>query len=190
MSMRHQYSSCRNAIQTPLPFCYRRMARGRRIQLRCEGLVAAGLVALSSQQTCDGDVLVQGLPMQAAAADPNLFALLRSGMQKSREPCEWHADNSTVAEIDPHTVWIEMHSRWADVDLCRFSGRTHSMPSRSGLYWPRRFPAAREERGRRNHHCRPLGLQVSARILLPGRLSRRECVPAHAAFLRLNKRKR
>src|SRR5260370_31444862 len=32
--------------------------------------------------------------------------------------------------------------------------------------------------------------RLSARILLPGRLSRRECVPAHAELLRSTKRKR
>lgn len=49
--------------------------------LGCEGVVAGGLVALSRQQTCDGDVFVEGFPVQAAAADSNLLALLCGGMQ-------------------------------------------------------------------------------------------------------------
>ena len=82
--------------------------------------MACGLVALSSQQARDGDVLVQRFPMQAAAADADLLALFGGGVQEPGEPCQRYADNSTVAEIDPHAIWIEVHSRWAN-------GRIHAL---------------------------------------------------------------
>jgi hypothetical protein len=81
--------------------------------LGSEGLVASGLVALSGQQTGDGDIFVQGFPMQTAAADANLFALLRGAVQEPGKPCQRHADDAAVAKIDPHAVRVEANPDWA-----------------------------------------------------------------------------
>lgn len=88
-----------------------------------KGPLALGQVALASQKTGDGDVLVERLPMQATAADAELFALFRAGLEEAWKPGQRHGDDSAVAEIDPHAVLIEMHPR------C-FNGRIQSKPLR------------------------------------------------------------
>jgi hypothetical protein len=63
-----------------------------------------GQVVHASQQACDGDVLVECIPMQAATAYAKLLSLFRGGMKKPREPGQRHGQNSAVAQIDPHAL--------------------------------------------------------------------------------------
>ncbi len=44
-----------------------------------EGLIGGGLVAEAGEQAGDGDVFVERLPVEAAAADSDLLALLCGG---------------------------------------------------------------------------------------------------------------
>ena len=66
---------------------------------------------------------------RAAAADPELVALLRRGAEEAGEPGERDAEGSSVAEVDPHAVVVE-----ADVHCgggCA-NGNSHSMLFRYG----------------------------------------------------------
>jgi len=48
--------------------------------------LADGLVAVTGQQSIDGNILVQRLPMNTAAADAQLRSLLIIGVQKPGKP--------------------------------------------------------------------------------------------------------
>lgn len=84
-----------------------------------EGFVG-GLVGLAGEEGGDGDVFVEGFPVESAAADAELLALLRCGAEEAGKPCEGDAEGSSVAEVDPHAVGVE-------ADLCWASGGIHSM---------------------------------------------------------------
>ena len=94
-----------------------------------EGFVGC-LVGLAGEEAGDGDVFVEGFPVESAAADAELFALLRRGAEEAGKPCERDAEGSSVAEVDPHAVGVEADLGWAN-------GRIHSMLFRFGLCWSR-----------------------------------------------------
>src|SRR5271163_4626820 len=73
-----------------------------------EGL-AGRVVGLSGEEACDGNVLVQGVPMEAAVGDPKLFALLRGAMQEPGKPRQRHAESPAIAQVGPDAVGIEAH---------------------------------------------------------------------------------
>jgi len=62
-------------------------------------LVCPSLVASPSNQCLDRNVLVQCIPMQATARDPDLLALLRCAVQQARKPTERDADDPSVAQV-------------------------------------------------------------------------------------------
>ena len=60
-----------------------RSGPGRHSQiLRGEGFVG-GLVGLAGEEGGDGDVFVEGLPVESAGADAELFALLGCGAEEA-----------------------------------------------------------------------------------------------------------
>src|ERR1700722_7128894 len=81
--------------------------------------VGGGLVGLAGEEAGDGDVFVEGFPVESAAADADLLALLRGGAEEAGKPCERDTEGSSVAEVDPHAVGVEADSGCAN-------GRIHS----------------------------------------------------------------
>ena len=75
------------------------------------------LVGLAGEEGGDGDVFVEGFPVESAAVDAELFALLRCGAEAAGKPCEGDAEGSSVAEVDPHAVGVEAGSGWVNGDL-------------------------------------------------------------------------
>ena len=82
--------------------------------LRGEGFVAGALVAETGEKAGDGNVFVEGVPMQAAGTDPDLLALFGGAVEEAGKPRQRNADRSAVAQIDPHIVRIESYARCAN----------------------------------------------------------------------------
>jgi hypothetical protein len=78
---------------------------GLRLQgdLGGEGFVGC-LVGLAGEEGGDGDVFVEDFPVESAAADAEVFALLRCGAEEAGKPGERYAEGSSVAEVDAHAV--------------------------------------------------------------------------------------
>ncbi len=76
-----------------------------------EGLVAFALIVQPREKSRNGNILVERIPVQAAAGEPDLLALLRSAFEQAREPRKRNAQRAAVAQLDPKTVFIEAHTR-------------------------------------------------------------------------------
>lgn len=76
-----------------------------------EGFVGC-LVGLACEEAGDGDVFVECFPVESAAADAELFALLRRGVEEAGKPGEGNAEDSSVAEVYPHAVGVEADLGW------------------------------------------------------------------------------
>ena len=61
------------------------------------------------QQTFYGTVLIECFPMAVSTTKRDRRTLVWKGMQKAREPCQGHADRSSVLDLDPHAVPVERH---------------------------------------------------------------------------------
>ncbi len=61
--------------------------------------------------------LRRGFPVESAAADAELFALLRRGVEEAGKPGEGNAEGSSVAEVYPHAVGVEADLGWVNGDL-------------------------------------------------------------------------
>jgi len=159
---------------------YRRVPLKR--NLCSKGFARSTLVAESGEQRCDGNILVQSLPMQTATCDPDLLALFGGAVQQSRKPSQRHTDHPAIAQIDPEAVGIEADTHWT-------RRNAHSRPSQSGYYSPQPSSATRAKSVHRILRCRPHARLASARISPPHHFFQRECEAAHAAILHWNKRR-
>ncbi len=75
-----------------------------------EWLVTGALVVQAREQTGNGNIFVQRLLVQTAAAEADLFALLRRAVDEAWKPRKRNAENPAVTQIDPHAVFIEAHA--------------------------------------------------------------------------------
>jgi hypothetical protein len=60
----------------------------------------------------DGDVFVESFPVEFAAPDAELFALLRCGAEEAGKPGEGYVECASVAEVDLDVVGVE--ADWPD----------------------------------------------------------------------------
>ena len=67
----------------------------------------ARLVSAPGEQSCDRDILVEFLPMQAGAGKFDLRACGGRCVQEPRKPRERNADSAAVGKIDPHRIRVE-----------------------------------------------------------------------------------
>jgi hypothetical protein len=67
----------------------------------------ARLIAPAGQQTCDGDIFIQFLPVKAAGAQRNGGPLFGRGAQQAREPRQGDAQSSAIRQLDPKAVLVE-----------------------------------------------------------------------------------
>lgn len=65
-------------------------------------------IAVTGEQSGDGDVLVKRIPVQTQGTDPHLFALRWRAMQQPRKPGQWHAECAPVGQLDPQGVAVAM----------------------------------------------------------------------------------
>jgi len=131
---------------------YSAKSLSRSLTLGRKAFVGA-LIAQTCQQSCNRDVLVERIPVQAAAAQAHLFALPGRGPQQAGELGERNSNGSPIAQLHPHRVGIESNRFCAN-------RRTHSMPSRCAPDSPPRFPRGGATRGHRSHHSKPLSPRV------------------------------
>jgi hypothetical protein len=97
---------------------------------RSSGLLCSGRairspsdIAAPGEQTRDGDVLVDLLPMETDAAQFDTFALGGCRTQQPWKPCQRHTERAAIRQLDPHRVFIKAHGRRRN---------THSKPSKFG----------------------------------------------------------
>src|SRR5205085_9018819 len=64
-------------------------------------------VAATSKHSCDGDILVEGFPMEPYAAQFDLSPLCGRCAQKPRKPCERNTKRPSVAQLNPHRVLVK-----------------------------------------------------------------------------------
>lgn len=102
-----------------------RAQRPDRVELRLPALPVRGVIdphrhiTATRDQAGDGNVLVDVFPVQARAADLDLCALLRRGVEEARKPRQRHTPRAAVRQVDPHRMLVE-----ADLK-CR---NDHAMP--------------------------------------------------------------
>ena len=62
---------------------------------------------MSGEEGGDGDVFVEGFPVEAAAADAELVALRRCGAEEAGKPGERDAEGSSSLCNRPQPWWID-----------------------------------------------------------------------------------
>ena len=67
-------------------------------------------VASSGQQACDGNILVDGFPVQTDAADFDLLTFGRLRAQQARELGKRYAQRPPVGQFDPHGVLVKANA--------------------------------------------------------------------------------
>ena len=69
--------------------------------------MGGGKVALAGEQADDGDVFVEGFPVDAGAREEESGALGGGGVEQAWEPGEGNAEGAAIVEIDPEAVIVE-----------------------------------------------------------------------------------
>jgi hypothetical protein len=62
-------------------------------------------IASTSKQARNGNIFIDVLPVEAAAAELDSFALGRSCVQQAWKPSQWHAQGAAIAQLDPHITY-------------------------------------------------------------------------------------
>jgi hypothetical protein len=68
-------------------------------------------IASTSKQARNGDIFIDVLPVEAAAAELDPFALGRSCVQQAWKPSQWDAQGAAIAQLDPHHVLVKSNCR-------------------------------------------------------------------------------
>jgi hypothetical protein len=64
-------------------------------------------IAAPGEQTRDRNILINGFPVQANAAQLNLRALGGRRTKQPRKPCERDAERAAVGQFDPHRIVVK-----------------------------------------------------------------------------------
>ena len=104
-------------IPSPGP-CGATLSRWERVVLR----------AAAGQETGDGDVLVERLPMQAEGADLHRLTLLRRGVQEAGNQASG-TPRTRPSERSTHIMWSSKRTEFAKLDVRTEFVRTCKFPS-------------------------------------------------------------
>jgi len=77
-----------------------------------DGFAAFGLVGEPGDEPGDGYVFLDGFPVEAAGADGDLLTLLRGGVEQAGKPCQWNAEDATVAHGNLGLTQRLSSSKW------------------------------------------------------------------------------
>jgi len=64
-------------------------------------------VAPTSQQTFNGNIFIESLPVQSIATNVTSGALFWRSAQQARKPCQRYTQCATVGQFDPHGAIIK-----------------------------------------------------------------------------------